>query len=167
MANVFISGSEDNKDIAKEVSNALEHKGISTWVDVKDATPGTRWVEEIERAIRDAQIYLIIVGPGHRPTRFQEFAWEAALQKTWTDPGKRIVPIIIGDVDLPAFLRGWVPIRVETTSGWTHQLAAKLAEAVSFHSEFPSQNREDDTIRRQRLQQIEEIAKKLKDVAEP
>jgi hypothetical protein len=67
-ASVFISYASDTKPRAEELARALENQGLEPWVDFKDLHPGQQWREELERAIEEAQWFLILVGSASRAT---------------------------------------------------------------------------------------------------
>ena len=164
MPKVFISSSNDIREQAEILSRELERHGISTWLDSRDLVPGQKWKVEINRALADCQVYLILVGPGSRLGPYQELEWQGALEKVWSDPEKKLIPVLFGEAEPPAFLRDWVPVRLE---GW------KLPESLSFArllsllespagaDEAVEWTKAEDETRRMRLQQLEEAARSL------
>jgi hypothetical protein len=58
MANIFISyGREDEKTV-EEIYDSLTSEGHSIWMDRKKLLPGQDWKTEIEKAIRNSDIFL-------------------------------------------------------------------------------------------------------------
>ena len=117
---VFISYSVDARPWAEKLSQFLEEKGVSTWTDFKSIRPGQRWLTEIERALDDAQCFLIVVGPKNIMGEWQEREWQGALQHIWTHPKKRIIPVLIDEAVPPSFLSNWGFIRTQpgTRDSW-------------------------------------------------
>jgi hypothetical protein len=125
MSDVFISYSSDARPWAERLSDSLERKGISTWTDFKSLAPGQRWIEEIERALDKAKYFLIVVGPKNRIGQWQDREWQGALQRTWSDPNKRIIPVLVDDATPPSFLKNWVSVRMhpgKPESSWIDKI---------------------------------------------
>ena len=121
---VFISYSNDAKRWAQKLSKSLEDKNVPNWIDL-NIKPGQRWLEEIERALDKAKRFLIVVGPSNQTGEWQDREWRGALERTWNDPNKRIIPILIDDAAPPSFLKAWVPLRVgssEPESSWIDEV---------------------------------------------
>jgi hypothetical protein len=161
---VFISHGADTKPWAEELTRAFESQGIGAWVDFKDLRPGQRWKDEVERAIEAAQWLLILVGSGNRATAWQEAEWSTALARTWTDGGKRLLPVVFGQTEPPPFLRNWVSLRVDTVeepSTWTrHVLNALLSARNDAVHGVGVQNRRE---RQKRLDEIGKVAEELRE----
>ena len=90
---VFISHSHQDKPAADAARAALEAKGIRCWIAPRDINPGQDWAASIIRAIRDAQIVLLI---------FSRHANESLQVKREVEraahSGKAILPLRIDDV---------------------------------------------------------------------
>jgi hypothetical protein len=113
VSNVFISYSTDAKPWAERLSESLARKGVSAWTDFKSIRPGQRWLSEIQRALDEATYFLIVVGPKNRIGEWQDREWQGALQHTWDDPQKRIIPVLVDDAAPPASLKNWASVRVQ------------------------------------------------------
>ncbi len=127
--NVFVSYASDTKPLAVELANALTSHGMEPWVDFKDLHPGQPWPEELQRAIDEAQWFVILLGPGSRASRWQEAEWTAALASTWTHEEKRLLPVLFGESAPPPFLRNWIPLKVDSSTApsvWTGRVVEIL-----------------------------------------
>lgn len=60
MADVFISHSSKDKEIAEKVLNFFEGRGLSCWIAPRDIVPGTEWAAAINAAITASKVFLII-----------------------------------------------------------------------------------------------------------
>ena len=59
----FISYSRVNKQFAIRLASELKAGGFSIWLDQFDIPTGKRWDDEIEKALRECEIFLIIMTP--------------------------------------------------------------------------------------------------------
>ncbi|HTF05290.1 MAG TPA: ClpXP protease specificity-enhancing factor SspB [Bacteroidia bacterium] len=58
---VFLSYARENRDIAERLYMSLREKEINVWLDSKCLKPGADWKFEINRAIRNARYYILLV----------------------------------------------------------------------------------------------------------
>jgi hypothetical protein len=170
MSEVFISYSTDGKPWAERLSESLERKGVSTWTDFKSIRTGQRWAEEIQRGLDDAKYFLIVVGPRNHIGEWQDREWQGALERTWADPKKRIIPVLVDDALPPSFLKNWVPVQIQTDapeSSWID----KIYDAVrgtgpgvrgGFAKREKGGKRKPDKAFQARLEKIEGAARQLK-----
>jgi hypothetical protein len=86
---------------------------VATWSDFQNVSPGERLYDQLQLALDEAKFYLIVVGQRHIMRDGQDQEWQGALERTWTDPGQRIIPILVENAAAPAFLRNWAPFRIE------------------------------------------------------
>lgn len=101
--NIFISYARKDKEyldeIVKQFSPFERSGAVTLWYDDK-IEPGSRWSEEIEQAIRDADIFVMLVSEEYIHSEYC-FDKEANLAKALHDDGKlAIVPVYIRSVAL-------------------------------------------------------------------
>jgi len=165
-SDVFISYSTDARPWAEKLSESLESKGVSTWTDFKSIRPGERWLEEIQRALDDARYFLLVVGPRNAIGEWQDREWQGALQRTWTDPNKRIIPVLIHDATPPSFLKDWGSVRMQqgkSESTWIDRVYDAIrGTGPRGRSVPPKQSAKPGKAFRSRLEEIESVAKQLK-----
>lgn len=90
---VFVSHSSTDYAIAAEVSSLLRHRGHSCWIAPDSLEPGSNWASAIESAIKDCEVFLLLLSTRSRDSR--EVEKEVALAASM---GKRIVGLRIEDV---------------------------------------------------------------------
>jgi len=129
MPDVFISYSADAKKLAEKLAVSLQEEGVATWSDFENVSPGERLYDQIQQALDQARFYLIVVDPRNTARDWQDQEWQGALERTWTDPHKRIIPILVGHAEAPAFLRNWAPFRLQPGRDES-ATARKLAETI-------------------------------------
>lgn len=100
---VFISYSHADQDIAAKLRLSLEEEGLS--FNDPDPNAGDSWRQQLEGAIRSSEAILLLLSSHPRLDEQQQLTWRLALEAVWADPAKRLVPILLQDAELPAFVR--------------------------------------------------------------
>jgi hypothetical protein len=59
-AAVFISHSSKDQKVAHTICNALEQRGLKCWIASRDVGPGANYMEAIVRAIRAAEVMVLV-----------------------------------------------------------------------------------------------------------
>jgi TIR domain len=169
MPEVFISYSADAKKWAEKLASSLRQEGLVTWSDFENLSPGERWFDQIQEALDRADFYVVVLGPRSLMTDPQDRECQGALERTWSDPNKRIIPVLIGNAAPPAFLRNWVPIRVEP--GRSELRAFKKVTEIIKKSATPGKSQQERNHLgsgwRKRIRNIESTAKRRKSSKEP
>jgi hypothetical protein len=57
----FISYSRKDKEFALKFARELKSAGYLVWLDQLDTPTGARWDDAVERALRECEIFLIIL----------------------------------------------------------------------------------------------------------
>lgn len=165
-SSVFISYSLDAKPWAEKLSDALETKGISTWTDFKSIRPGQRWLEEIQHALDHAHFFVLVIGPNNTIGEWQDREWQGALQRTWTDTSKRIVPVLVDNAAPPPFLKDWAFVRMQPgkpESSWIDRIYDAIRQAgLKGRGPSTKQSPKPGKEFRGRLEEMESVAKQLK-----
>lgn len=96
----FISYSRVNKDFATKLAKELRSSGYPIWFDQFDIPTGSRWDEEVERALHECSIFMIILTPASTASENVKDEIGYAI-----DHGKRILPILLEKCEVPLRLR--------------------------------------------------------------
>jgi len=125
---VFLSYSSASEPWVRKFTAALTATGISAWFDAHEILPGERWQAQIEKALRQSRVLILVLTPEsvQRPWTFFELG--AALAG-----GKRIVPVLSDDVDpadIPAVVRQFQFVREKSPEA----AAKRVAEAVLYET---------------------------------
>ena len=96
----FISYSRTNKDFAVKLTKGLRSAGYPVWFDQFDIPTGSRWDDEVEKALRECSIFMIILTPASISSENVKDEIGYAI-----DHGKRIVPVLLESCDVPLRLR--------------------------------------------------------------
>lgn len=97
---IFLSYSRVNQQFALKLACELKSDGFSVWMDQFDIPTGSRWDDEIEKALRGSQIFLFIMTPA-------SIASENARDEVGyaMDHGMRILPVLLEECEIPLRLR--------------------------------------------------------------
>ena len=96
----FISYSRTNKEFALDFARELKSTGYSIWLDQLDIPTGARWDDEVERALHESEIFLIILTPTSVTSENVKDEIGYAI-----DHGKHILPVLLEKCDIPLRLR--------------------------------------------------------------
>jgi hypothetical protein len=97
---IFLSYSRVNQQFALKLACELKSAGFAVWMDQFDIPTGKRWDDEIEKALRESQIFLFIMTPA-------SIASENAKDEVGyaMDLGMRILPVLLEECEIPLRLR--------------------------------------------------------------
>jgi len=96
----FISYSRVNKEFASKLAKGLRAESYPVWFDLFDIPTGSRWDDEVERALRECAIFMIILTPASIASENVKDEIGYAI-----DHGKRILPVLLENCDVPLRLR--------------------------------------------------------------
>jgi len=97
---VFIANARPDAAWAQRLSDALEHAGIKTWVDLSNIPIGTDWERSVIEALRASSALIVVV-----TRRAAASAWVAAEIKYAQNAGIKILPVMVEDDPLPGLER--------------------------------------------------------------
>jgi len=122
----FISYAREDQEFVRELSDALESAGRTTWVDWSGIQPTADWMQEVKDAIVACGAFIYVISPAsaHSQVCREEVEHAVALNK-------RIVPILHEDVDpsdLPEAIasRNWIPVTPGALSPAVHDIGRAL-----------------------------------------
>jgi hypothetical protein len=136
---VFISSSHKDKQLAEKLKKAIEKRGFSTWADSLDLIPGESWQEALDSTLNSACAIVLLVGPRQPDEQMQHMVWRAALEESWTDSYKPLIPLLIKNAELPKFLSPWQSkaLRLGKSQKELDEVVNVLVEAVKSYKPLP------------------------------
>jgi TIR domain-containing protein/WD40 domain-containing protein len=96
----FISYSRKDKEFALKFARELKSAGYLVWLDQLDIPTGARWDDAVEMALRECEIFLIILTTASISSENVKDEIGYAI-----DHGKRIVPVLLEECEIPLRLR--------------------------------------------------------------
>jgi|SRR5688572_2113241 len=128
---VFISHSRRNSGAALKLSEKIEARGTKTWLDLREIETGSDWNQRVADAVRAASGFVFLISPGPQSDQSQRYEWQVITEEEYyLDPEKPLIPILLGESELPGFLKTRQAIRVNESSIDFDTLADKVAHAV-------------------------------------
>jgi hypothetical protein len=119
---VFLSYSHRDRDIVRDVIKRLDHEQINYWDD-RQLRGGDRWSSVIEHELLDANVFVVVVTPSFLASPWSMMELGAAVERA-RQGGVAIIPIIAGQVQVPAILEKYEPVSADAGT------AAELVERI-------------------------------------
>jgi formylglycine-generating enzyme required for sulfatase activity len=96
----FISYSRSNKEFVVRLTKELRAEGFPVWLDILDIPPGSRWDREVEKALKESEIFMIILTQASAESEnvLDEIGYAI-------DHHKRIMPVLMENCEIPLRLR--------------------------------------------------------------
>lgn len=89
MGHIFISYSRNDTNFADLLLKRLQEAGFEVWMD-SILPVGTDWRQEIDQAIRQAFVLLVVVSPHAKASEYVTYEWAYALGS-----GIRVIPVVV------------------------------------------------------------------------
>ena len=96
----FISYSRVNKEFAVRLAKELRSDGYQIWLDQLDIPTGSRWDDEVEKALAGCEIFLLILTPAAIASENVKDEIGYAI-----DNHKHILPLLLENCNIPFRLR--------------------------------------------------------------
>lgn len=118
MYDVFISYAHEDSKVAEKIKNKLEThsatgRRISVFLDVKTIKSGENIVDKISEALSRSRFFLLLLSPASINAEWPLAERCAALLNDLSGRAGRIIPVIVGECEIPLLLRirKWVDLR--------------------------------------------------------
>jgi hypothetical protein len=98
--NVFISYSHKDSEVADVLLRELSKQGLDVWSD-RNIEPGADWNEEITHALKEADVYLLLVTPNSIASQWANFEMGVALSR---QEKSHVIPVLLKNVMIPPHL---------------------------------------------------------------
>jgi len=150
-----------DKDWAGKLKKALKSFDVFVWSDEKIAA-GQPWRVEIQKALSRSQVILVLISTNSLASEYVRDEWSEILKKTWKDPKKVLVPVILDNsAEVPHFFAHWTSLNLVKNP----DILKKLPDTIQQCAENPpaAQPWDENTRKRfqARMRQIAETASKL------
>lgn len=124
---IFISHATADDGFVNKLAEELQIHGIRAWVDHIDMPAGTRWVKQLETALRESSVLLLILSKASVESSHVESEWHS-----FFDMKRPIIPLRIDDCAIPLFLRTFHQIDFSDEKRFSAQLTALMKVLPQF-----------------------------------
>lgn len=94
MKQIFISYSRKDTEITRQITEQFQAEGLEAWVDWQDIAPSIDWMNEIQKGIEEADVFLYLISPDSIASQVCAAEVNYAIIN-----GKRIIPVVVRDFD--------------------------------------------------------------------
>ena len=105
---IFVSYSHQDQDMAEKVFTHLHGLSqsfpIEIWIDENEIRVGDQWLPEIDRALAEADLAVLLISPDFLASEFIRDHEQARLLKRRDETGLRLVPVLLRPCRWPAWL---------------------------------------------------------------
>jgi tetratricopeptide (TPR) repeat protein len=115
---VYISSTKEAEEQAERLWKALREVGIEP-LDAKGVWSSDPWADLTQQLVRSADAVVFLIGSSAEHRQWMQHEWDCALEISWAHPEKRLIPVLVGDAEIPAFLSQWHALRLsESPNDW-------------------------------------------------
>ena len=118
---IFLCHASEDKDSVSDINRQLSDQGYATWLDEQNLLPGQNWDMEIKKAIKKADVVLILLSTSSKGKRgyFQKEI-KLALDVLQEVPDDEIflIPAMLEKCDLPDRLQSRQAVRLYESGGF-------------------------------------------------
>lgn len=145
---IFISYTQADRAWAKWIARQLEDTGYQPILQAWSFHAGSRFVDQMDRAVQEADRTLAVLSPRYERSDFCRVEWQAAFHRDLTEEGRRLIPVRVEDFEPRGLLATIIYIDLVGLSedrARRRLLEGLTAERPSVDAAFPS--RMDDAPR--------------------
>jgi hypothetical protein len=115
MTQVFISYSRKDLAFVERLAKDLQAAGLQVWYDLSGLEGGTRWGREIQNAIKESEIFVVVLSPNSIDSEWveKEFMYANSLKK-------KIIPLLFQPCETPMWFINLHFIDVQGTNYENH-----------------------------------------------
>jgi tetratricopeptide (TPR) repeat protein len=110
---IFISFSHRDSTLVERLAAALRSAGAEVWYDEPSLMAGDAWVSVLQQAIERASIFVVVLTPSSVVSPWVQREIGLALTLQRREPDRIIVPIEVGEVEIPLLLESYLRIRYD------------------------------------------------------
>lgn len=141
MLRVFVSYTASDKQIARNVADALIGAGFDVWIDQARLRPGDSIVCSVSAGLCETDIVLVLLSRASISSNWVAAEVNAALSSRLAGKGPVVVPVLLDDCNVPALLRDLVHIDLRVVDfselpNQLHTIMNPFPSEVFAYSEF-------------------------------
>ena len=129
---VFISYTHKDRDRVVPIASYLGSLGLRVWLDTKELAAGQSIVESISHAISQSDLYVVALSPDALSSAWVNHELNTALTFEITQGHPKVLPVIVGKVDVPAMIKSRLYVDLSGTLD-----AGKSSLRQAIHKNLP------------------------------
>ena len=102
---VFLSHNSRDKGPARTLAEKLKQEGLRVWFDEWQITPGDIIALKIDEGLEQSRTLVLCVSPSALASGWVALERSTALFRDPANRGRRFIPLLLADCDLPDTLR--------------------------------------------------------------
>src|SRR5215467_4202144 len=129
---IFLSHHSKDKPRVRKLAEQLREAGLRVWFDEWAIKPGDDIYLAIERGLEAARVQVLCLSPAALGSDWVALERSTVLFRDPTNAGRRFIPLLLADCDLPDALRRYkyVDYRQEAQAAFEELLQACRPEAA-------------------------------------
>jgi TIR domain len=133
MATIYLSYKLEERDLAKQLADALENLGHQAVYDAVALSPGENWRLVLLDAMSKADAVVVLLSERSMTSPFVMGEIGAARALYHTSGHVMLLPVLVGNLAVPAVISDLFAIRMQPDSIGTTNAAAEIAQALEDH----------------------------------
>lgn len=138
---IFLSHSSKDKDDALQLARTLNFCGIDVWLDDWELSIGSNIDDELGKALNNSHYVAILISDNYNKTIWTKREYEEALAREEKEKRTILLPILIGNAELPPFmsLKKYIDLRqnyyegIARSAGFIHDITEyRVNGAISY-----------------------------------
>lgn len=134
MPDIFLSYTNEDAEFAARLKHCLERRHYTAGAVEHHAPVGEPWADVFADELRDARAIVVIISKAHYQVGLPRYEVAAAAAYGKYRGKPLTIPIVVGDVQLPPFLRPFLPIRTAAVDPDAVDIASQIAEVLETHT---------------------------------
>ena len=106
MSTVFISYSHADKEFARRLAADLRRAGCRVWIDEGELNVGDRLMPKIRAALDEMKFVVAVLSGTSVKSEWVKVELDLAMNRELKQKAVVVLPVVVDDVELPAFLEG-------------------------------------------------------------
>jgi hypothetical protein len=128
MAKIYISYSNADKGIASRISKNLADLGHEILIDSQELIPGIDWRARLSEALNSADGVITLISENSSKSQFVMSEIGAARTYLEADKSKFLIPVIIGDIEIPPIIQDLQCLFTEDST--LEEVASQINQAM-------------------------------------
>ena len=132
---VFLSHNQADKPRVRRLAERLKAAAVRVWVDEWVIQAGDVIALKVDEGLEQSRVLLLCISPAALASGWVALERSTAVHRDPANAGRRFIPLLLGDCDLPDTLRRYkyVDFREESEAAF----AELLAICISSEKEMP------------------------------